>query len=272
MCEASTTTCAEAPVATCGLCGAGYCTRHQAATPSGNTLLVCTSCRDNYWTADSEAVPGSLATAHERWVREGRPKQEAFRYRRQAWIGSLPEYGEFISGLPDRLSRSFISNLGRSAHEGEREAAKTFIAMQIWGYGANPKYGPFRTEKALSTPPSVDLPITAAQRLQAVALVLRQDGNVEAYRVLGREYKLDRLGPSFGTKYLFFVSAIPGRAPALVLDSLVSGWLESNTGLRLDSNSWSHQGYGEYLFAMYSWAADLGEPPDTVEFIIFRNS
>jgi len=270
VCDVSPSSCVNPPIATCSLCATNYCATHQAVTPGGHGLLVCWTCQRTYSTAASAEVPSSLASAHASWVHAGRPPQQAFSYYPDTWIGSLHSHGNFIRGLPRSLNRSFISGLGTSAHQSETVAVQTFIAGQIWGYGIKTGRGPYRTNAALSTAPSVYHPLTAPQRLQAVAVVLREKGILAGFQDLGNACKLDWIGPSFGTKYLFFVSAIPGRYPALVLDSRIAVWFNSNTRLRLDTNLWSSHQYLQYLFAMYSWATDLGESPDAVELIVFQ--
>ena len=270
MCGANPSSCTMPPAATCSLCATSYCPTHQAVTPNGNAMLVCTTCQRTYSTSASGEVPQSLMAAHARWAETRRPPQQAFDYYPNRWVESLPEHADFIKGLPPSLSRTFISGLGAGAHEHETTAVHTFIASQIWGWGIRVGYGPFRTNVALSTAQSPSLPLTPPQKLQEVARLIREDGILAGFRALGTTCKLDRIGPSFGTKYLFFVSAIPSRHPALVLDSRVAVWFNTNTSLRLDANLWSSHQYGQYLYAMYSWAADLGEPPDAVEFIVFQ--
>jgi hypothetical protein len=75
--------------------------------------------------------------------------------------------------------------------------------------------------------------------------MLSEGGPVKAYAFLGDNGvpRLARLGPAFGTKFLYFCSPASGR-PALILDRLVAAWLRENADLslneaRLVSSQWA---------------------------------
>jgi hypothetical protein len=190
MCDVNSSSCAIPRIGACSFCATSYCSTHLAVTPTGNTMPVCTVCQQTFCTPASKEVPPSLATAHERWVRAGRQPQQAFDYYPDKWIGSLREHANFIRGLPRTLSRTFISGLGASAHVSEAVAVHAFIAGQIWGYGIKTGRGPYRTNAALSTAPSAYHPLTAPQRLQEVAVVLREKGILPGFQALGTTCKL----------------------------------------------------------------------------------
>ena len=52
----------------------------------------------------------------------------------------------------------------------------------------------------------------------------------------------------------------------------MANWFNANTRLPVESTYWTTLTYCQYLFAIYSWATDLGEAPDTLEHIIFDST
>ena len=75
---------------------------------------------------------------------------------------------------------------------------------------------------------------------------------------------------AFATKYLYYCSG-ESAAPALVLDSLVQGWLREHAdwSVRLD---WHVADYERYVRAVTGWAAELGIAPGEVEYLIFSDA
>jgi hypothetical protein len=110
----------------------------------------------------------------------------------------------------------------------------------------------------------------ASTRLQVAASELARCGPVKAYAQLGDNGvpRLPRLGPAFGTKFLYFCSPVGGR-PALILDRLVAAWLRANTDLWLNEARWSVQTYERYLTAMFLWADEMAIAADELEACIF---
>jgi len=233
-------------------------------------MLMCLSCWIVYQTPASEFVPVELQTRHARWVGEGRPSQHSFGFRRDTWKPWLPEFKDFIDGLPAELSREFITNLGVDAAQNPRSAAETLIASNIWGNGMNAKRGPWYTHDALATQGTASQPLDGPHRLQLIAIEAKELGLVAAFNSsVNLPNKLDKLGTSFATKYLFFISNLQGRYRGLVLDRVIANWFAANTSLALREGELNPTKYGEYLFAMYSWASELGETPETIEWVIF---
>jgi hypothetical protein len=125
-------------------------------------------------------------------------------------------------------------------------------------------YGPFRVRRLLDATPGADA------QLQAAATKLSEGRPSEAYALLGDRGvpRLARLGPAFGTKFLYFCSPANSR-PALILDRLVAAWLRENTGLSLNEARWSVSTYDRYLQAMFGWADELDTAADELEACIF---
>ena len=110
----------------------------------------------------------------------------------------------------------------------------------------------------------------AGARLQVAASALVVDRPVMAYAHLGDHGapRLAHLGPSFGTKFLYFCSAT-GSQPALILDRLIARWLRENAGLALNESRWSVSTYAGYLDTMFRWADELRIRADDLEACIF---
>ena len=78
------------------------------------------------------------------------------------------------------------------------------------------------------------------------------------------------LGPAFGTKYLYFTQPPPQGPRALIVDALVTEWLDRETDLGFAAGAFSVPTYGRYLEMMHDWAASLGCEPDELESCMFR--
>jgi len=106
-----------------------------------------------------------------------------------------------------------------------------------------------------------------------VATLLRSEGGAHAgYRALASSdvARLKWLGPSFGTKFLYFRQPRPTKTVALILDDFVAKWLAREVGFEVDPVPWSAANYTRYLEQMHAWAAALGIEPDELELCIFR--
>jgi hypothetical protein len=199
----------------------------------------------------------------EAWRAAGSPSQAAIAWPRQRWIDSFPAEAAAFTVLPERLTRQAVRAACRCAAESSAEARRAFLAVMAWGYG-RVGYGPFRVRRLLDAAPD------AGTQLQAAARALREATPLEAYARLGDHGvpRLARLGPAFGTKFLYFCSS-PGDQPALILDRLMAWWLRDNVGLVLNEIRWSVPTYRRYLASMYGWAGDLAVAADELEMCIF---
>jgi len=141
-----------------------------------------------------------------------------------------------------------------------------FLTVMAWGFGDSVGYGRYRTARIAESRPD------SAARLLAVARVLGSQGAVAGYRALGSPDvgRLKGLGPSFGTKFLYFTQPRPTKTTALILDDLVAKWLAREVGFEADPVPWSVANYTRYLDQMHLWAAALGIEPDELELCVFR--
>lgn len=221
----------------------------------------------------AEARPGaSPATARlvleniiQRWRSAGSPPQAGIEWPVSRWLAAMPEQADLFRSLPNPLGRTALRRVCTDALGDARSAKRALVAVMVWGHGDN-GYAQDRTTKILSNASQ------AADKLLAVARTLATDGALAAYRRLGDglDCRLGRLGPAFGTKYLYFCQPEGQELMALIHDKTVSEWIASHAGLTLSSEQWSVPTYRAYLRQMHDWAADLSCQPDDVELGIFR--
>lgn len=78
---------------------------------------------------------------------------------------------------------------------------------------------------------------------------------------MANENRLEGLGPSFGTKYLYFCPQLGAQHPALILDRLVDEWLGVHTDLNVDTRFWSSRTYARYIQQPWSGPRRSVNPP-----------
>lgn len=114
------------------------------------------------------------------------------------------------------VRRSEVLRLGVMYREGKVSATDLFLASMVWGNGGT-GYGPYRTSVALNIPRKGLSPIGVIEKVGELAAT----GDVErAYEAMTDA--LWRIGPAFGTKFLYFAS--PPQANAPIFDGVVAGW------------------------------------------------
>lgn len=219
-------------------------------------------------------MPEVLAYTYERWNRAGRPTQVASHWNLQAWSRQLPEYASFFDGLDtDHLDR--VEAVERSPEVVDEDtAAEVFLLAMLWGYGPV-GYGPFRTRRILDRP-------EAKSELLEVARVAQQEGGLAAFELVAARRRstsafLKWLGPAFGTKYIYFLTAMnPELQPAPVMDAVVYRWFRKHApdrSLRVDY--WDSVSYRRFLDSLAEWAQEIGHRYgheiglDDVEYLIF---
>ncbi|MFC7375409.1 hypothetical protein ACFQRD_09070, partial [Brachybacterium sp. GCM10030268] len=152
--------------------------------------------------------------------------------------------------------------------------ATAFIATMIWGYGTA-GYGPYRTERVLREDPD------ALDHLLDVARICHDpsQGGLAAFRYIttkrgGQSRYLKYLGPAFGTKFLYFLTAASEAGePTPVMDALVRRWFRDNTDSRLVTAWWDPDSYALYIDRLDEWGRELGGiRRDEVELLIFTDA
>ena len=268
------TNCSGIKISECSFCAKSLCSAHKAMTAAGNAMHVCHKCQLNFTTAFSQFVPRQLAVQHASWVAQGRPPQFASPVDINLWSPTFPTVPALLAGCPvircsngrswTMIDRDHATSLGSLAQLSPNNAFDAHLISMMWGFG-KAGYGPFRTNNHLLT---MNAPIS----LQLAAQLLRSQGIIPAFKEFAPRHsrlRLDGLGSAFSTKDLFFFSDVPNRHRALVFDSIVSKWLAANLGVLINGGTENATEYGRYLYAMYSWAADLGETPEDTEVVLF---
>ena len=160
------------------------------------------------------------------------------------------------------MSRAEPARLAGDVHRGRVSPRSFVIAAMVWGFG-NRGYGPWRTARMLATPDAED-------RVAEVLRVARLEGAVPAYEAIAGPCRLDRMGPVFATKLLYFAGAgsrAPGPPP-IVLDRLV-GVLLSEHGVGLRWARFDSGDYGRYLDLIEAIAQQVEAAPEDVECALF---
>ena len=267
--------CRAISVCECSFCAKALCTQHQAVTPAGNPLMVCDACKRRYQTTYSQGgVPPALAAEHALWVGQGRPAQFASPLDVDLWGSYFPTVPALLAACRvvhcrhgrtwTMIDRRCATRFGDQAYTSPQAAVDAHFVSMMWGLGKDGR-GPWRMGFQLATP-------GAPASLQAAAQTLRTSGIVAAFNSFvprGSRGRLDKLGSAFSTKDLFFFSNVPGRHRALIFDSIVATWLATNLNWRIPAGTENVTDYCRYLYAMYSWAADLGESPEDTEVVMF---
>ncbi len=115
-----------------------------------------------------------------------------------------------------KIRRSEVLKLGAMFRAGDISATDLFIASMVWGNGGT-GYGPYRTAVALKIPRNGAIPERVLEEVGGLA----SKGDLErAYRTMTSA--LWRIGPAFGTKFLYFASPPESNAP--IFDGIVAGW------------------------------------------------
>lgn len=221
-------------------------------------------------------VPPVLIGTYSRWQSSGRPAQVRSRWNVEAWARRLPEYESLLRSFPHgAIGRQHgIDRVGKVTDEDS--AVSAFLLSMIWGYGPV-GYGPFRTRRVLNGK-------DASSRLLAVAQIAQTDGGLRAFEHVVRERKRDReylkfLGPAFGTKYLYFLTAaMPAVETTPVMDAVVERWFRKNvTGSAVSVFQWQAESYASFLGHLREWSRTLTGSEtkslelDDVEYLIFAS-
>lgn len=190
-------------------------------------------------------------------------------------MNQLGGYEEFFNSLEDdSIDRKQAVRLSPIVTN-EEEAVQVFLLAMVWGYGLV-GYGPFRTRRILDRP-------EAASELLEVAQVVQRDGGLAAFQLIadrrngGKRSFLKWLGPAFGTKYIYFLTAKNSpKEPAPVMDAVVYRWFRKHApGRKLRVDFWHTPSYEQFLNSLAEWAADITEQfgqkirIDDVEYLIF---
>jgi hypothetical protein len=211
--------------------------------------------------AQGEGLPSSVVRVYERWDAQGRPAQAGAVWQRDRWITAMPEHARAFEALPDRLDRSIVRQLVLEKPWTAPGMFEAMIIVYAWGWSTTP-VGVKRSHSAL---------VAGVEQLGASLLAAREamrtGGPRDGYTALARAHRIRGLGPSFGSKFLYFTS--PEDRRALILDQLVADWLGRETSLSLNPTRWSLRTYEAYTSTMNRWSSELDIPAHQLEEILF---
>lgn len=209
--------------------------------------------------------------------------QQAVTWYPRAWRSALAGWDDYHAAL-ERVIAASDEQAGnyRLSRDGVRKASSigdpltTFLASQVWGYGDR-GYGPHRvchTVLCLTDTSSRDLRDEVVRRLTVAHQKCQTDGGVEAYRYLVNEGRIAGLGPSFLTKFLYFVPNAASPSP-LVLDAVVRRVIEHHARERLRRRFGNTEYYEDYLGLVDDLVSSLADEygiirrPEDVEAALF---
>ncbi len=230
-------------------------------------------------------IPSSLLEALDRWQGGGYPPQPRFLWRPATWerrftradastlegidlaqaVGAVSEATQAAEdGRLHRIDRTIVTSLhapeilmpGDGEHDA-RAVVTAFLAAMIWGYGTT-GYGPYRTSRVLASDPDVVKHlIDVASRAQG-----SPNGGEDAFRHIaehrGQADYLKYLGPAFGTKFLYFLTAASEVADTTpVMDAVVRRWFRSEADISLTTGSWDTESYQTYIGCLDEWREQM---------------
>ena len=151
-------------------------------------------------------IPHAIVRMCERWDAEGRRAQAAAVWQRDRWMAAMPDHAGMLGGLPNRLDRSIVRQRVRDAPATTRGMFEAMVIVYAWGWSVT-SVGVTRAQTALGAGVERRAPALLAAR---EAMGLR--GPLDGYTALAGPYRVKGLGPSFGSKFLYFASPDDSRA------------------------------------------------------------
>ena len=187
--------------------------------------------------------------------------QPGIAWPRARWQRAFPGVSMFHT-LPDLLDRTTVRSVCATAVMSEDAAKDAFLAAMAWGYG-EVGYGPWRVKKAFQDP-------DAGKKLLAVAETLKEGGPVAAYTVMSGASRLHRIGPAFGSKFLYFADPRYRSSPrSFSTDLLPSGCAKTPPFSRIPCLGLPRP-TRRTEDHMHEWATALGAQPEALELAMFR--
>jgi hypothetical protein len=154
----------------------------------------------------------------------------------------------------------------RSIMESDVAISDKFLTVMIWGYG-DIGYGPYRVNRMVQT-------LGFESKILTSYEMSRSGNSLGAYDYLSKN-KIQQLGPSFGTKWIYFTSPLANPAP--IYDSFIALWIENNAknefiGVSTNPENWNLKTYTRYCEWTKKQELEFNIFADTLEYIIFKNA
>jgi hypothetical protein len=204
-------------------------------------------------------VPAVLA----RRLRAEQSSQRRFAWSLDKWLPVVADTADaeaVLRKLPPRLGREDVRAVVQGQLALDRGIA-ALVPVMIWGGPGG--YGPFRTRAILtanSNRGNWKLPIDpmVESRLLAGARVAREEGPVEAFRLMNNSGHIKYLGGVFVSKWISFASArsnIHSEEVAPILDTRVRDWIDLHTRdtTRVNLSTTSTDDFARYLALLDAW-------------------
>lgn len=211
--------------------------------------------------AERGEIPPAVLRVFEEWDARGRPSQAAAAWQRERWLAAIPRQTRVLEALPDRLDRSTVRQLVLEKPLTARGMFEAMIIVYAWGWSMT-SVGVTRAQTAIGA----GIRPLGSALMAARDAVWTRDPRA-GYAALAGPHRVTGLGPSFGSKFLYFVS--PEGRRALILDQLLAAWLDRETALSLNADRWSIRTYAKYLTTMQVWSSLLGISDHQLEEILF---
>lgn len=195
----------------------------------------------------------------------GPQEQDAVQWAPRAWENKLGD----LDGVPPQfietksIARAALLEWAQRLWDSPEDRRAFFISIMAWGYG-RAWGGPWRVRQMLLDPDADD-------KIRRVIELVRTEGAVAGYRALTRDgaAHLKYLGPSFGTKLLYFAGYGSDVDPRpLILDRRVGTALDT-FGVHLRYGTFDPSDYEVYLALAAEIAAGAGRLPHDVEWWLF---
>ena len=185
--------------------------------------------------------------------------QPGIPWPRARWAEAFPQHRRLLDQLPELLTREAVRAVCAQQPPTPQGALAGFVACMAWGHGTT-GYGVHRTVQVLDLAGA-----EAGVRLASARQAVMDHGALAGYDALAGTSRLIRLGPAFGTKFLFYQNE-----QALILDRLSGRWFKSVTDISLRPTVWRHDKYAVYLEHIQEWAARDDLSPASVEQAAFQ--
>lgn len=200
---------------------------------------------------------------------------QAVPFSPDSWRGQLPlrdMWPTELDALPPgprrwpRLDRRTVFRVAERAAQ-PPGAIQALVAAAVWGTGAQ---GLGRARRLRVFDGDTD---QIGIRLAAAVRILNDGGPMKAYEYLHADGRncVRHLGPSFGTKFLYFAGydhALGVQRP-LILDRYVALALNRLCSVGWPAASWSASQYADYLDLAHKWASAWDTSPDVIERVLF---
>ena len=211
------------------------------------------------------AFHAGVEAAVEKWIGEGKPAQEGFKWnnRQQTWHKAFPQHKDFLDQLPKSINRVIVRQI---CAEVSRVPAERFLAIMLWGYSGM-GYGAFRVSQMLNAE-------NFDESFAKLVLLAEADDYRSAYTALSKA-RIAQLGPSYASKVLSFLFNENPGVP--ILDSVVARHLQEvnvpdfNRGPKA-VETWNEPLFASYVESMRNVGRTYGISANEVELAIYRIS